>query len=155
MSKLSEKMKYIAVGAMIACAVFLLGSLDNDIGAQFESGRFDELIVRKLIVREEILFVDVDQNPQITIYTRGKHRGITIYGPEESDAMIGIGVNENGGHVGVSRALNGSADISVNKDGGNLTLTSNKDAKILLSTNEGKGRITLLSKPLRTRVLEP
>ena len=67
MFRLREKLKYMALGALITLAGFVLGNMNENTEAQSGSETIHELTVRSMIVLEDIKVINDDNMPQVVI----------------------------------------------------------------------------------------
>lgn len=104
MLRLREKLKYMALGALIALAGFVLGNMNENTQAQSGSETINELTVRNMIVLEDITVLNDGNMPQVVITW-----------------------DENGGNVS-AHSLRGQAALGVGEDGG-LIQVGNAEGK--------------------------
>ena len=68
--QLTAKLKYVCLGLFLGFAIFFVGSLSRDIGAQDVPKELDTLTVKRLRVLEVIHVGDDPLNPTIAIDVR-------------------------------------------------------------------------------------
>ena len=101
--QLTDKLKYVCLGLFLGFAIFSVGSLSQDIGAQDDAPEeFDTLTVRKLRVLESVHVGDDFSNPTIAIGVheiKGVNNGeITL---DNGASIISIGTRENAAAVAI------------------------------------------------------
>ena len=124
---LREKLKYMALGALIALAGFVLGNMNENTEAQSGSEMIDELTVRKLTVLEDITVIADNGEPRVIISSDENGGKVSCYGLGGIRAPAGAGlqIGKLGGIVGVTgRQGNAGASLTIGTEGGGVTIFS-------------------------------
>ena len=118
---LSEKVKYMAFGALLTFVGFMFGNLNSGIDAQSQPEVIDELRVRKLKVYEGMTLYGVndlaDPEPRVTIAETKDGGNVTAYG-KSGEGYASIGLDKDGGILSVS-AIGGEGKVSIGINRGN------------------------------------
>ena len=125
MFKLREKLKYMALGALIALTGFVLGNMNKDTEAQSGSETIDELTVRKLTVLEDITVIADNGEPRVVISWDENGGRVSCYGLGGIRAAAGAGlqIGKLGGIVGVTgRKGSAGASLTIGTEGGGVTI---------------------------------
>lgn len=127
MLRLREKLKYMALGALIALAGFVLGNMNENTEAQSGSETIDALTVRKLTVLEDITVIADNGEPRVIISSDENGGRVSCYGLGGIRAPAGAGlqIGKLGGIVGVTgRKGNAGASLTIGTEGGGVTIFS-------------------------------
>ena len=126
MFSLRDKLKYMALGALIALGGLVFGNINNDTDAQSESKTIDELTVQQLTVLKDITVIADDGEHKVVIFSNENGGKVMCLGPGGKDAIAGavLEIGESGGVVGVRGGKGGSAGLSVGTEGGRVTIVS-------------------------------
>lgn len=120
--QLHEKVKYMALGALIALVGFVLGSMTKGINAQSEDAKF-EVIEGTLFVTDGIFVGDVVSRSGVHISSEG---GGSVAIMDEGELLNIMGVTPEGHSVMTLRSRNGKGGIVLkapnNSDGVVYTL---------------------------------
>lgn len=138
MFRLREKLKYMALGALITLAGFVLGNMNEDTEAQSGSETINELTVRNMIVLEDIKVINDDNMPQVVIAWDEDGGKVSAHSPRGHAA---VGVGEEGGLIQVANAEGKiGAQITMNENGGIVVVRStNGPGGAALAIYEGDG----------------
>ena len=139
MFKLSEKVKYMAFGALLTVIGFMLGTLNTSTDAQSSAQQIDELTVKRLKVSESIAVVDQTSNPQVLINYDENGGSITVYAKDyliTSLAAAELKIGEHGGQF---------AALTTNGKVGSAVTTDEDGGAIAAFANEGNGGIVLMN----------
>lgn len=122
MFRLREKLKYMALGALITLAGFVLGNMNEDTEAQSGSETINELTVRNMIVLEDIKVLNNDNMPQVVIAWDEDGGNVSAHSPRGHAAL---GVGEEGGLIQVANAEGKiGAQVTMNENGGIVVVRS-------------------------------
>ena len=124
MFRLSEKLKYMALGALIALGGLVFGNINKDTEAEPESEKINALIVRELTVLKDIAVIADDGEHKVVISSNENGGRVLCLGPGGKRAVAGaaLRIGEMGGVVDVRGRKGGSAGLSVTTDGGSVTI---------------------------------
>jgi len=138
MFRLREKLKYMALGALITLAGFVLGNMNEDTEAQSGSETINELTVRNMIVLEDIKVLNNDNMPQVVIAWDEDGGKVSAHSPRGHAAL---GVGEEGGLIQVANAEGKiGAQVTMNENGGIVVVRStNGPGGAALAIYEGDG----------------
>ena len=138
MFRLREKLKYMALGALIALTGFVLGNMNKDTEAQSGSETIEKLTVRDLIVLKGIRVMNDDNERQVIITWDEEGGRVTTYSPI---GKAGLGVGKHGGYLRVSDVEgNGGAQVTMEEKGGSVMIFSaNGAGGVALALYEGGG----------------
>ena len=138
MSKLSEKMKYMALGALIALSGFMLGSFNDGTDAQSRTQMIDELAVKTLYVFDEIIVVDSTQvNKKAVVLINYDENGgqIKTYSKRSEKGHASMGVDQNGGQMRIYPNTGNS--------GAAITTTDDMKTSLTIFPKQGRGTVSL------------
>ena len=122
MFRLREKVKYMALGALITLAGFVLGNMNEDTEAQSGSETINELTVRNMVVLEDIRVLNDDNMPQVVITWDEDGGKVSAHSPRGHAAL---GVGEEGGLIQVANAEGKiGAQVTMNENGGIVVVRS-------------------------------
>ena len=126
MFSLREKLKYMALGTLIALGGLVFGNMNNDTEAESESKTIDELTVQKLTVLKDITVIADNGEHKVVIFSNENGGKVMCLGPGGKRAIAGavLEIGESGGVVGVRGGKGGSAGLSVGTEGGRVTIVS-------------------------------
>ncbi len=138
MFRLSEKVKYMALGALITLAGFVLGDMNENTEAQSGSETINELTVRNMVVLEDIRVLNDDNMPQVVITWDEDGGNVSTHSPRGHAAF---GVGEEGGLIQVANAEGKiGAQVTMNENGGIVVVRStNGPGGAALAIYEGDG----------------
>ena len=138
MFRLREKLKYMALGALIALTGFVLGNMNKDTEAQSGSETIDRLTVRDLVVLKGIRVMNDDNEHQVIITWDEDGGRVTTYSPI---GKAGLGVGKHGGYLRVTDVEGeGGAQVTMEEDGGSVMIfSSNGTGGVALDFYEGNG----------------
>ena len=138
MFRLREKLKYMALGALITLAGFVLGNMNENTEAQSGSETINELTVRNMIVLEDIKVINDDNMPQVVITWDEDGGNVSTHSPRGHAAL---GVGEEGGLIQVANAEGKiGAQVTMNENGGIVVVRStNGPGGAALAIYEGDG----------------
>ncbi len=138
MFRLREKVKYMALGALITLAGFVLGNMNENTEAQSGSETINELTVRNMIVLEDIKVINDDNLPQVVIAWDEDGGNVSTHSPRGHAAL---GVGEEGGLIQVANAEGKiGAQVTMNENGGIVVVRStNGPGGAALAIYEGDG----------------
>ena len=143
--KVSDKIKYMVIGAVIALVGFGLGTLVTGINAQDNLTHYDAIHANKIVATEWIAVGDAEGSSILLGAT--EHGGdIRIYNKEHEE-KISLYITEHGGSIYVS-SNKGKGYVSVNGDlfdGGMVSAGSN-DGEGIFSLSSGGGWIFVKKK---------
>lgn len=150
MFKLSEKVKYIALGALIALAGFMLGSMTKGLEAQSESKVIDKLVVGELDVQRSIRVVGATGLAQVSIDSSETGGQIHLYNINW-EPLITLAILKNGmPSVGVrSEKGGGMAALGIDKAKGyGIVQVADKyrQAHVVMGAPDGKGLVVTQDK---------
>ena len=127
MLRLREKLKYMALGALIALAGFVLGNMNENTEAQSGSETIDELTVQRLTVLEDLTVIADNGEPRVIISADANGGRVSCYGLGGIGAPAGAGlqIGKLGGIVGVTgKQGNAGASLTIGTEGGGVTIFS-------------------------------
>ena len=158
MFKLSEKVKYMALGALIAFAGFMLGSTTQGIEAQSESKVIDKLVVGELDVQRSIRVMGNTGLAQVSIDSSKVGGRIHLYN-KNWEPLITLGILENGmPSIGVKDEKGGgmaALGIDKNKGYGVVHVADTyRQAKVVMGAPDGKGLVVTQDKFGKRRELD-
>lgn len=138
MLRLREKLKYMALGALIALAGFVLGNMNENTEAQLGSEAIGELTVRDLVVLKGIRVMNDDNEHQVVITWDEDGGRVTTH---SSIGKAGLGVGKHGGYLRVTDVEGeGGAQVTMEEDGGSVMIFSaNGTGGVALDLYEGNG----------------
>lgn len=144
--KLSEKLGYMIVGAVIALAGFGLGSFftgsDVERKTEAQSEVIEELGVKRLVVRESVTVGSPTKGAVVMIEANSNEGFFRIFGKDGAGA-VGLEVADGVGSVEVfSDKMRGVARISSNKGSGEIMVIDKESSGgVMITTNEGNGNV--------------
>ena len=126
MFSLRDKLKYMALGALIALGGLVFGNINEDTEAESESKTIDELTVQELTVLKDITLIADNGEQKVVIFSNENGGKVMCLGPGGKRAIAGavLEIGESGGVVGVRGGESGSASLSVGAEGGRVTIVS-------------------------------
>ena len=126
MFSLRDKLKYMALGALIALGGLVFGNINEDTEAESESKTIDELTVQEVTVLKDITLIADNGEPRVVIFSNENGGKVMCLGPGGKRAIAGavLEIGESGGVVGVRGGEGGSASLSVGAEGGRVTIVS-------------------------------
>lgn len=157
MSKLSEKLKYMALGALIAIAGFMFGNLHSDTEAQSGFETIDKLTVRRLVVTERIV-VENDRGDIQILVSADDSGGAIIVCNKDGKNSISLGFFSPTEPVvsvtGVGGA--GSASLFISEKGNGTVIANDKykEATVILTTLDGEGSVSTSDRNGTRRLLD-
>ena len=145
--KLSDKFKYMIIGAVIALTGFGVGSLVTGIDAQNQVGIFDTVYVKKLRVSDEIKVGGFDAMPEVVIGRTDLGGAVIVY-EKDGISTAGMQIMETGGHVSVSaKDGQGWVTLHIAEGNGSIQLVDKNDDKgLMLTVVDGEGSIFKIDK---------
>ena len=148
---MSEKVKYMFIGAMIALTSFMLGNINIPTDAQNEVRVIDELIVRKLIALESLAVVD-NQGIPVAFMEANDFGGILYLGNKKGNTLVSMGIAEgNGGVIVHSKGEEASVVIGFGTENGKnvagvTAFTKNGKGTSFMGVRDGNGLVSAGSK---------
>ncbi|MCY3742053.1 MAG: hypothetical protein OXH00_13645 [Candidatus Poribacteria bacterium] len=144
--QLTAKLKYVCLGLFLGFAIFFVGSLSRDIGAQDVPKELDTLTVKRLRVLEVIHVGDDPLNPTIAIDVRkinGVNNGdIAI---DNGASTISIGTREDGAAVAIKSPR---AMLKVeNERGASAAVSAFNTHNSFINVNHDRGDSVILGGP--------
>ena len=118
--RLGEKVKYMALGALVALISFIFGCINGAKDGQSIAGTVDELTVKTLIVRDKIVVTDGGPVYDVVI-TKGEYGGVVAVSDKKAQGRAAMMVGMNGGEMHVfPKEGNGKAVIKTADGSGTL-----------------------------------
>ena len=144
--QLTDKLKYVCLGLFLGFAIFSVGNLSRDIGAQDAPKELDTLTVKRLRVLETVHVGDDPLNPTIVIAVRKindvNNGDIAI---DNGSSTISIGTRENGAAVAIKSPR---AMIKVeNEQGASAAVSAFNTHNSFITVNHDKGDSVILGGP--------
>lgn len=126
MFSLRDKLKYMALGALIALGGLVFGNISEDTDAESESKTIDELTVQEVTVLKNITLIADNGEQKVVIFSNEHGGKVMCLGPGGERAIAGavLEIGESGGVVGVRGGEGGGASLSVGAEGGRVTIVS-------------------------------
>ena len=139
--KMSDKIKYMVIGAAIALIGFGFGSLIGGIDAHDDTTHFDSIVVKNIIATE---FIAVGKAKEASVVIGTNEKGGTInISNKGGEHLVRLGIGYGGTIIVKSDEGEGEIRLIGNQyDGGAMTAESN-DGKGIMSLSAGNGFISV------------
>ena len=138
--KLSDKVKYMIIGAVIGLSGFGLGSLVTGIDAQNNIATFDSIYAKK-IVATDFIGVGDPEGSRVAIST-GEHGGIVQVYNQNGNNCLDFFIDEHGGNINVTPGK-GKGGIFLNNTLGGTLIARSRNGKDGVSFTAGVPGLTV------------